>query len=379
MVLGLSQGSVSELLSKPKPWHMLSIKGREPFIRMQLWLNDPNNIEKLQTLKNERREANKRRRTHMDDGGHHGGLGGAFGKSLDSQLFNFSSTFANSLGGALGKAGGVGGLSGLAGAGGLMGSTGPYSMSPVSSQPTVKKARILFTEEQKEALRIAFAMDPYPSSTTAEFLAKELNLSIRTITNWFHNHRMRLKQINTTVNNGSGGGGDESNPSTTTLPYSIGRDGVSFDQGHFRNLLAQRLSELKLRAAATSAGGGGGNGSSGNNGGGNGGGSSNNSSNGSSASSQSSHNFGSHFGGGGSPQHMHHRFKYASSALGGGGAGVGLSFQSQSAYSNNSCSSPGSTSPFREEEDDDDDDEDEIMAGNGEYTFTYKITIIFVY
>ena len=32
-VAGLSQGSVSELFSKPKPWHMLSIKGREPFIR----------------------------------------------------------------------------------------------------------------------------------------------------------------------------------------------------------------------------------------------------------------------------------------------------------------------------------------------------------
>lgn len=61
-MLGLSQGSVSELLSKPKPWHMLSIKGREPFIRMQLWLSDPLNIERLQLLKNERREANKRRR-----------------------------------------------------------------------------------------------------------------------------------------------------------------------------------------------------------------------------------------------------------------------------------------------------------------------------
>lgn len=35
---------------------MLSIKGREPFIRMQLWLNDPQNIERLQALKNERRE-----------------------------------------------------------------------------------------------------------------------------------------------------------------------------------------------------------------------------------------------------------------------------------------------------------------------------------
>ena len=62
VVLGLSQGSVSELLSKPKPWHMLSIKGREPFIRMQLWLADPLNVERLQHLKNERREANKRKR-----------------------------------------------------------------------------------------------------------------------------------------------------------------------------------------------------------------------------------------------------------------------------------------------------------------------------
>ena len=60
-VAGLSQGSVSELFSKPKPWHMLSIKGREPYIRMQLWLNEPGNIEKLLSVKNDLREANKRR------------------------------------------------------------------------------------------------------------------------------------------------------------------------------------------------------------------------------------------------------------------------------------------------------------------------------
>ena len=62
VVLGLSQGSVSELLSKPKPWHMLSIKGREPFIRMHLWLNDKSNIDRLQSLKNERREAKRIKR-----------------------------------------------------------------------------------------------------------------------------------------------------------------------------------------------------------------------------------------------------------------------------------------------------------------------------
>ncbi|XP_009951268.1 PREDICTED: LOW QUALITY PROTEIN: homeobox protein cut-like 2, partial [Leptosomus discolor] len=39
-VRGLSQGSVSDLLSRPKPWSKLTQKGREPFIRMQLWLTD---------------------------------------------------------------------------------------------------------------------------------------------------------------------------------------------------------------------------------------------------------------------------------------------------------------------------------------------------
>ena len=54
---------MSELLSKPKPWHMLSIKGREPFIRMQLWLNDPANMDKLLAIKKLQEESRKRKRT----------------------------------------------------------------------------------------------------------------------------------------------------------------------------------------------------------------------------------------------------------------------------------------------------------------------------
>jgi homeobox protein cut-like len=42
---------VSDLLSRPKPWHKLSLKGREPFVRMQLWLNDPHNVDKLRDMK----------------------------------------------------------------------------------------------------------------------------------------------------------------------------------------------------------------------------------------------------------------------------------------------------------------------------------------
>lgn len=46
-VLGLSQGSVSDLLARPKPWHMLTQKGREPFIRMNIFLEDTESIPKL--------------------------------------------------------------------------------------------------------------------------------------------------------------------------------------------------------------------------------------------------------------------------------------------------------------------------------------------
>ena len=59
-VLGLSQGSVSELLSKPKPWHHLSLKGREPFIKMHLWLADPLNIERLRSYASELKGSSSR-------------------------------------------------------------------------------------------------------------------------------------------------------------------------------------------------------------------------------------------------------------------------------------------------------------------------------
>ena len=62
--------------------------------------------------------------------------------------------------------------------------------------PTPKKARIFFSEDQKEALRLAYNQDPYPNQSTIEFLANELGVNNKTIVNWFHNHRMRAKQQN---------------------------------------------------------------------------------------------------------------------------------------------------------------------------------------
>lgn len=195
VVLGLSQGSVSELLSKPKPWHMLSIKGREPFIRMQLWLTDPNNIERLQYIKNERREASKKRKSSgscLQD------------NSSDTSSNDTSDFYATS-------------------------PDGLVTSNSSNAQPS-KKQRVLFSDEQKEALRVAFTLDPYPNVSTIEYLASELGLATRTITNWFHNHRMRLKQQ---IPHGH---------QSESLP-SRDHSNTPFDPVQFKVLLSQRLVE----------------------------------------------------------------------------------------------------------------------------------------
>ena len=49
-VLGLSQGTVSELLSKPKSWDKLTEKGRESYRKMHSWATDERNILALKAI-----------------------------------------------------------------------------------------------------------------------------------------------------------------------------------------------------------------------------------------------------------------------------------------------------------------------------------------
>ncbi|KAK1159954.1 hypothetical protein AOXY_G21438 [Acipenser oxyrinchus oxyrinchus] len=126
-ILGLTQGSVSDLLSRPKPWHKLSLKGREPFVRMQLWLNDPHNVEKLRDMKKIEKK---------------GTLSVCLSVCLDF---------------------------------------GHFSQS--------KKARVVLAAEEKEALKKAYLLEPYPSQHTIELLGSQLSLKTNTVINWFHNYR----------------------------------------------------------------------------------------------------------------------------------------------------------------------------------------------
>ncbi|XP_040587213.1 homeobox protein cut-like 1 isoform X2 [Mesocricetus auratus] len=149
-ILGLTQGSVSDLLARPKPWHKLSLKGREPFVRMQLWLNDPNNVEKLMDMKRMEKKAYMKRR--------HSSVSDTQPCEPPSVGIDYS-----------------------------------QGASP-QPQQQLKKPRVVLAPEEKEALKRAYQQKPYPSPKTIEELATQLNLKTSTVINWFHNYRSRIRR-----------------------------------------------------------------------------------------------------------------------------------------------------------------------------------------
>ncbi|XP_029475914.1 homeobox protein cut-like 2 isoform X1 [Rhinatrema bivittatum] len=151
-ILGLTQGSVSDLLSRPKPWHKLSLKGREPFVRMQLWLNDPRNVEKLRDMKKMEKKAYLKRRYGLSAGS-------------DSESSNTRSEC-----------------------------TSPGIQPQDLSLLQMKKPRVVLAPEEKEALKKAYQQEPYPSQQTIEVLSFQLNLKTNTVINWFHNYRSRMRR-----------------------------------------------------------------------------------------------------------------------------------------------------------------------------------------
>ena len=112
----------------------MSIKGREPYLRMFMWLNDVCRLEKLNEWKEEK---NLLKRTNAEMNGSLNGSGGQNGglNDLDHQK---------------------------------------------------PKRRFIFSEEQKDQLMKAFKYDPYPAVNQMESLATKLSLQTRTVINWFY-------------------------------------------------------------------------------------------------------------------------------------------------------------------------------------------------
>uniref|UniRef100_A0A8D2CNR6 Homeobox protein cut-like n=1 Tax=Sciurus vulgaris TaxID=55149 RepID=A0A8D2CNR6_SCIVU len=152
-ILGLTQGSVSDLLSRPKPWHKLSLKGREPFVRMQLWLSDPHNVDKLRDMKKLEKKAYLKRRY------------GLISTGSDSESPATRSECPS-----------------------------PCLQPQDLSLLQIKKPRVVLAPEEKEALRKAYQLEPYPSQQTIELLSFQLNLKTNTVINWFHNYRSRMRR-----------------------------------------------------------------------------------------------------------------------------------------------------------------------------------------
>ena len=150
---------------------------------MQMWMNDPTNVDKLNSLKPEtRRPAGDGKRRFNGDSS----------SDRSSPLDTFDDG---------------------------------------SNDGSAKKARGPVSDEQREALNIAFALDPFPAPATQEFLATELGLDVKTIGGWYNNHRLRLKQLH--------------GVSIEALFASAEDTASAFDPTKFRILLAHRRMEMQ--------------------------------------------------------------------------------------------------------------------------------------
>uniref|UniRef100_A0A8C1H0H1 DNA-binding protein SATB n=1 Tax=Cyprinus carpio TaxID=7962 RepID=A0A8C1H0H1_CYPCA len=250
-VLGLSQGSVSDMLSRPKHWSKLTQKGREPFIRMQLWLNGelgqallpmPGQTQEItpktsascspapesplssaeESVKSQQEEQMCRAsiqepsETSESQPGTplplplpgHSGLSIQEMVAMSPELDTYAITKKvkevltdNNLAYMKRRHSSIGESHSLETT--LSGSDLTQGASPQNlsqqqqqqhQQPQLKKPRVVLAPEEKEALKRAYQQRPYPSPKTIEELASQLNLKTSTVINWFHNYRSRIRR-----------------------------------------------------------------------------------------------------------------------------------------------------------------------------------------
>lgn len=109
-----------------------------------------------------------------------------------------------------------------------------------SSIALPKRPRVFFSEEQKERLRQAYNRDPYPNQNTIEALANSLGVGVKTVINWFHNHRMRAKQ--------------QQHASSPTTPFSdYSQSALSKDESNDDNSNNSDISSVSDNKEAMSA------------------------------------------------------------------------------------------------------------------------------
>uniref|UniRef100_A0A914DF19 Homeobox protein cut-like n=1 Tax=Acrobeloides nanus TaxID=290746 RepID=A0A914DF19_9BILA len=165
-ILKMSANGVTDVLMRPKAWGLLSWKGREPYVKMLNFLQDSIAIERLKEV-----DQRKNRLTKPMDT-----VTPTFKIREDPVKEHVS----------------------------VRKSSPDYepetqslkrkSTNPLMDLDVPKKCpRTIITDKQKEALLYVFLHDPRPSQKTIEQLSIKLDLSTKTVSNWFHNYRTRQK------------------------------------------------------------------------------------------------------------------------------------------------------------------------------------------
>uniref|UniRef100_A0A8L7TEC4 Homeobox protein cut-like n=3 Tax=Brugia TaxID=6278 RepID=A0A8L7TEC4_BRUMA len=156
VILGVSPGGVSELLTKPKTWEQLSPRARDLYLKMSEWLSELDGNNRIQETSTS---------TAL--------LSSSLTSTFSSMVDTLTST------GSLTKT--------------LSPQKRKAALNTATGELPKKAQRTVITDQQKEALKHVFERDQHPNQRTIEQLSQTLSLSTRTVSNWFHNYRTRQK------------------------------------------------------------------------------------------------------------------------------------------------------------------------------------------
>ncbi len=196
-VLGLSQGSVSQLLADPKPWEALNF-GREPYIRMVRWLEAlPQSMDLLQEMKAVKLLAKMKKVEEEEEKelfqpkwvlGNCPAEASAYFWSHFEEFEDFGAEEEEEE-----NQGGKGDRDDqkVKVEDDKEEKKGVQSPPPKPSCPRPRRRRHHFSREQLTTLRDHFRLEPHPRPLEMQKIAERLGLKYRHIDAWFHNNRVR--------------------------------------------------------------------------------------------------------------------------------------------------------------------------------------------
>lgn len=165
-VLGRTQGTLSDLLRKPKPWAELK-NGRTPYRRMKAWLEQPIEL-RLAAAEHWKAQPPRTPRSQTPKGPRKPKLLRLEDELMDAEKETSEEFFPG------------------------LHSPPRFDLTFDSSgEPSAKRRRLVFSEAQKIGLFAAFKEQPHPSKQAMQNISERLGLQLSTVHNFFMNARRR--------------------------------------------------------------------------------------------------------------------------------------------------------------------------------------------